>query len=157
MKRLQVAGGNSPPNTSVVRSGSARRTALNVYAAKKWRLMAAIRITRGDVVVADLRGAEGTEKQSKRPCVVIQNDTGNQNSPLTIVAPITDQRQDKSLPVQVAVPAAELGPDGKDSVIELGHIRTIDRDQRIERVVSRVSDATMAKVDAAIKVSLGLK
>lgn len=118
--------------------------------------LAKLVITRGDVVYVDLRGAEGDEKQGKRPCLVIQNDKGNQYSPLTIVAPITDERQNKNLPVQIPVPAAELGPDGKESIIELGHIRTIDRHQRIERLVSRVSDMTMAKVDAAIKVSLGL-
>ena len=119
--------------------------------------MPKIGVTRGDVVFVDLRGAEGGEKRGSRPCVVIQNDTGNAHSPLTIVAPITDQRQDKKLPVQVAVAAAELGTGGKDSVIELGHIRTIDRDLRIERTVCRLSGATMAKIDTAIKVSLGLK
>jgi mRNA interferase MazF len=118
--------------------------------------LAKLVITRGDVVYVDLRGAEGDEKQGKRPCLVIQNDKGNQCSPLTIVAPITDERQNKNLPVQIQVPAAELGPNGKESIIELGHIRTIDRHRRIERLVSRVSDTTMAKVDAAIKVSLGV-
>ena len=118
--------------------------------------MAKLAIKRGDVVLVDLRGAEGVEKQGKRPCLVLQNDTGNMHSPMTIVAPITDERQDKRLPVQVPVPAAELGPGGKDSVIELGHIRTIDRDRRIEKRVARVSDSTMSAVNAAIKVSLGL-
>jgi hypothetical protein len=60
--------------------------------------MAHLEITRGDVVCVDLRGAEGNEKQRTRPCLVIQNDIGNQHSPLTIVAAITDQRQNKHLP-----------------------------------------------------------
>ena len=119
--------------------------------------MAKLNIIRGDVVYVDLHGAEGREKEGKRPCLVIQNDVGNLHSPLTIVAPITDERQYKDLPVQVRVSAAELGPGGKDSIIELGHIRTVDRDRRIERMVSHVSDPTMAKVDAAIRVSLGVK
>ena len=87
-------------------------------------------------------------ERGKRPCLVIQHNTGNQHSPLTIVAPLTDKRQDKSLPVQVLVVAAELGLDGKDSVI--------DRDRRIDRVVGHSSDATLARVDTAIRVSLGL-
>ena len=118
--------------------------------------MANLELRRGDVVHVDLRGAEGGEKQGKRPCLVIQNDVGNQHSPLTIVAPITDERQHKNLPVQVPVSAAELGSGGKDSIIELGHIRTVDRDLRILRRITRVSNATMAEVDAAIKVSLGI-
>ena len=95
-------------------------------------------------------------ERGKRPCLVIQHNTGNQHSPLTIVAPLTDKRQDKSLPVQVLVVAAELGLDGKDSVIELGHIRVLDRDRRLDRVVGHSSDATLARVDTAIRVSLGL-
>lgn len=123
--------------------------------------MADIEIKRGDVVRVDLSGAVGGEKQgADRPCVVVQNDVGNRHSPLTLVAPITDRRQDKQLPVQVPVDAAELGADGKDSVIECGHIRTIDRDARINKkrgVIATLSAATMARVDAALKISLGVK
>lgn len=122
--------------------------------------MADIEIKRGDVVRVNLSGALGGEKHGDdRPCVVIQNDVGNKYSPLTIVAPITDRRQDKHLPVQVPVDAAELGAGGKDSVIECGHIRTIDRDVRINkerRVVATLSAETMARVDVAVKVSLGV-
>lgn len=118
--------------------------------------MAKLALVRGDIVYVDLRGAEGGEKQGKRPCLVIQNDIGNRHSPLTIVAPITDERQNKALPVQVPIPAVELGPSGKDSVIELGHVRTIDRDARIERVIGRASPGTLDRVNTAIKVSLGL-
>jgi mRNA interferase MazF len=119
--------------------------------------VANIAVTRGDIVYVDLRGAEGGEKQGTRPCVVVQNDKGNQFSPLTIVAPITDQRQDKHLPVQVPVGAADLGSWAKDSVIECGHIRTIDRDARIQKVVGHLSDAVMGQVDKAMAISLGLK
>ncbi|MFN8020842.1 MAG: type II toxin-antitoxin system PemK/MazF family toxin [Acidimicrobiales bacterium] len=122
--------------------------------------MADIEIRRGDVVRVNLSGALGGEKQGDdRPCVVIQNDVGNKHSPLTIVAPITDRRQDKHLPVQVPVNAAELGPGGKDSVIECGHIRTVDRDKRINRklgVIATLPTETMTRVDAAVKVSLGV-
>ena len=57
--------------------------------------MARIEITRGDIVLVDLSGAIGSEHQNHsvsntRPCVVVQNDGGNKASPVTIVAPITD-------------------------------------------------------------------
>lgn len=119
--------------------------------------MLTIPIRRGDVVYVDLRGAEGTEKQGARPCVVVQNDVGNKFSPLAIVVPITDQRQDKQLPVQVLVSATALGAWAKDSVIECGHLRTIDRGARITRVVGHLDAAAMAKVDDALRVSLGLQ
>jgi mRNA interferase MazF len=121
--------------------------------------MPAVPIRRGDVVHVDLSGALGVEKQKSRPCVVVQNDGGNRASPMTIVAPISDQRQYKRFPQQVMVDAAELGPNGKLSVVECGHLRTIDRDLRIDRkrgVIAHLPAATMARVDDALRSSLGL-
>ncbi len=47
------------------------------------------RVTRGMIVEVNLDPTIGQEIQKKRPCVVIQNDIGNQNSVLTIVAALT--------------------------------------------------------------------
>ncbi|WP_367873758.1 type II toxin-antitoxin system PemK/MazF family toxin [Luteolibacter sp. Populi] len=113
-------------------------------------------LKRGDVVTADFRGAEGTEKQGRRSCVIVQNDIGNAKSPLTIVAPLTDAGQFKGLPVQVLVSAAELGNGGKDSCVECGHIRSIDRN-RIGRRVSSLNAVVMSRIDAALRVSLDLR
>ncbi len=105
--------------------------------------MATLTITRGDIVYADLRGAEGAEKRGVRPCLIVQNDVGNKHSPLTIVAPITDRRQLKQLPVQVPVDASDLGPWAKDSVVECGHLRTLDREARIAKVIGRLPEHLM--------------
>jgi len=119
--------------------------------------MSSVSFSRGDVVKTNLEGAKGHEKQDTRPCLVIQNDIGNQNSPLTIVAPLSDERQYKELPVQVKVSAEELGEGGKNSVIECGQIRTVDSSERIEKKLTRIQDDTMEEVDAALQISLGLK
>lgn len=119
----------------------------------------AVPLRRGDVVYVDLKGAIGVEKQKTRPCVVVQNDGGNRASPMTIVAPITDEDQFKGYAQQVLVEAHELGPGGKRSVIECGHLRTIDRDRRISQtqgVVAHLSETTMARVDGALRASLAL-
>jgi mRNA interferase MazF len=121
--------------------------------------MSMLEIVRGDVVYVDLSGADGHEKQGVRPCVVVQNNGGNRVSPLTIVAPITDERQYKRYPMQVPVSAADLGEGGKASVIECGHLRTIDRDARIDEgrgVWCRLSDDVMARIDEALRVSLAI-
>lgn len=124
---------------------------------------AAIPLQRGDIVLVDLQGAIGGEKKNDgainaRPCIVIQNDVGNKFSPLTIVAPLTDAKQFKGFPVQVEVSAAELGPGAdKGSVVECGHIRSIDRDQRIKKHLGKLAPAAMERVDLALKASLGLK
>lgn len=121
--------------------------------------MPAVPIRRGDIVYVDLAGATGVEKQKTRPCLVVQNDGGNKASPMTIIAPITDDDQYKGYPQQVILEAAELGPGGKRSVIECGHLRTIDRDRRIDQVrgvAAHLSAGTMAKVDDALRASLAL-
>ena len=119
--------------------------------------MPLIELHRGDVIRVNLRGAEGGEKQDTRPCVVIQNDVGNKYSPLTIVVPITDAKQDKNLPVQVHVDAADCAALTKPSVIECGHLRTIDRDSRIEAHLGAMPQHIMAAIDKALKMSVGLK
>ncbi len=121
-----------------------------------------IPLRRGDIVDVNLAGALGGEKQNDatsggRPCVVVQNQTGNDHSPLTIIAPLTDTAQFKHLPVQVLVTAAELGFKGsKDSVVECGHVRTIDRDTRIRSHLGSIQPEALARIDAALRVSLGL-
>ena len=120
-----------------------------------------IKFSRGDIVKVDLDGAKGHETQNdskinSRLCLVIQNERGNQVSPLAIVAPITGIDQFKSLPVQVAVRGADLGPLHQDSSIECGQIRTIDRGTRVISNIGKLSEGIMELVDAAIKKSLGL-
>lgn len=120
-----------------------------------------IKFSRGDILMVDLDGAKGHETQNdskikSRLCLVIQNERGNQVSPLTIVAPITAIDQFKSLPVQVAVRGADRGPLHQDSSIECGQVRTIDRDTRVSRNIGALSEGIMKLVDAALKTSLGL-
>ena len=122
--------------------------------------LVSISVRRGDVVWVDLRGALGAEKQKKRPCVVVQNDTGNLRSPLTIIVPLTDTKAWRSYPQQVFVEAAELADGLKDSVVDCGHVRSVDKAARIDAargVVAHLSDATMKKVDDALRASLGMK
>jgi mRNA interferase MazF len=121
--------------------------------------MPKLSLVRGDVVYVDLSGATGGEKHGVRPCLVVQNDQGNQVSPLTIIAPITDAAQYKGYPMQVVVKASDLRPDAKDSVIEGGHLRSIDRDARIDSKIGvwcHLSDDVMAQVDEALRASLAL-
>ncbi len=51
-----------------------------------------MQIRRGDIVIVELNPTTGSEQRgTNRPCVVIQNDVGNQYSPTTIIAPFTKQ------------------------------------------------------------------
>jgi mRNA interferase MazF len=95
----------------------------------------------------------GTET---RPCVVVQNNVGNQYSNCTIVVPISEceERQGKPLPVWVLVKKPEGGLT-KDSYVTTNHIRTID-EKRFVAILGRLSEETMVKVDKALKINLAL-
>lgn len=121
--------------------------------------MARLAIVRGDIVWVDFGESGGRVKGGEHPAIVVQNDRGNEVSPMTIVVPLTDSRQFKRLPVQVLLTSAETGLTNKDSCVECGHIIAIDRDAEIleERgVVGHVVPAAMVRVDAALRASLGL-
>jgi mRNA interferase MazF len=96
------------------------------------------------------------QSAGSRPCIVVQNDRGNEVSPLTQVVPLTDARQFKNLPVQVLLDAEELRMDGsKDSSAECGQVRTIDR-TRVLRHRGEIAPASMARVDEALRRSLAI-
>jgi len=124
-----------------------------------------IPLKRGDIVRVDLGGAIGCEKQNdtiakSRPCIVVQNDGGNGGSPLTIVAPLTGaEHQGKKYKQQVLVTAKEvavIGKTAKDSIVDCGHLRTIDREMRIMHNYGPIDPTVLPKIDEAIKASLGL-
>ena len=119
--------------------------------------MAGFEIRRGDIVIVDLNPVRGSEQRGQnRPCLVIQNDTGNQYSPTTIVAPFTTgYDSDDIYPFEVEVPA-DTSPLNEDSVVDLSQIRVLDTDRRIQKTIGKLDYGTMAQVDRAIRESLGL-
>ena len=114
-------------------------------------------IRRGDIVIVRLNPTEGSEQQGEnRPCVVIQNDVGNQYSPTTIVAPFTKQYDPTDIyPFEVEVLASNTTLN-HDSVADLSQIRVVDISKRVQKNIGSVPATRMAKIDAAIKNSLGL-
>ena len=104
---------------------------------------------RGEVYLLDFSPALGGEMKDLHPCLVIQNDIGNQASALTIVAAITSNLQVARLPVAVVVEPEESGLTRK-SVIHLDK-------ERLGKLIGRLPDSRMNSVDEATKVSLGLK
>ena len=116
-----------------------------------------MKIRRGDIVTVELNPTTGSEQRgSNRPCVVIQNDVGNQYSPTTIVAPFTKQYDPTDIyPFEVEVLASNT-PLDHDSVADLSQIRVVDISNRVRTNLGSVPATRMAKIDAAIKNSLGL-
>ena len=116
-----------------------------------------MKLRRGDIVTIELNPTKGSEQQgSNRHYVVIQNDVGNQYSPTTIVAPLTKQYDPTDIyPFEVEVRASNT-PLNHYSVADLSQIRVVDISKRVNKNIGSVPATRMAKVDAAIKNSLGL-
>ena len=113
------------------------------------------RCVRGMVIEINLDPTVGHEIRKSRPCLVIQNDVGNAHSPLTIVAAIEGAEHiRRPFPVNVLVKKGDGGLI-KDSVILCNQIRTVD-ERRLGRVYGKLNEATLRKVDQALRISLAL-
>ena len=111
-------------------------------------------IKRGQVYFADLSPVKGSEQGGLRPVVIIQNDKGNLYSPTTIVATITSKMSKAKLPTHIEVKAGEGGLSVK-SIVLCEQIRTIDK-SRLFAYHGKFSEETMAKINKALKISLGV-
>lgn len=116
--------------------------------------MTKVLVRRGDVFYADLNPVVGSEQGGVRPVLVVQNDVGNKYSPTVIVAAITSQIDKAKLPTHVELKRGEYGLE-KDSVILLEQLRTIDK-RRLREKIAYLDQEIMARVDEALKISLGL-
>lgn len=107
-------------------------------------------IQRGQIYYIDLSSTKGSEQGGMRPCVIIQNNKGNQHAPTTIVVPLTTQWK-KKLPMHALVrESARL------SLALCEQIRTVDKSRISGECVGECSPHTMEQIDLALKISLGL-
>lgn len=113
------------------------------------------KIKRGDIYYADLSPVVGSEQGGMRPVLIIQNNIGNRVSPTVIIAAITSKISKPKMQTHVAIARSKDGL-GKDSVILLEQIRTIDK-RRLQRKITHLDDSVMKQVDNALEVSVGLK
>src|SRR3989344_4876192 len=111
-------------------------------------------VKRGDIWLVNLYPTIGHEIKKSRPAVIIQNDLGNNYSPITIVAPITSQNIEKLYPIEVFLARRNSGLE-KDSKVLLNQIRAIDKKRLVKRL-GNIDYEAMVKIDNAIKISLGL-
>lgn len=109
------------------------------------------KVLRGQIYLAKLTG-KGCEQRGKRPVLILQNDIGNKHSPTTIVAPITSSTKKKFLPVHVPIESNHLY---KNSMVLCEQVQVIDK-SRLGKLLCRVSDKTLAEVDKAMAVSVGI-
>ena len=109
-------------------------------------------ILRGDIYLADLSPAVGSEQDGIRPVLIVQNNIGNKYSPTVIAAAITSKQTKASLPTHVRV--GNASGMLRDSVVLLEQLRTLDK-SRLLHYISSAEQMTMQLVDTALDISVG--
>lgn len=114
-----------------------------------------MKIKRGEVYLADLSDASGSEQGKVRPVVIIQNNRGNKYSPTTIVACLSSKINTKH-----HLPTHHLLPEGIGlkckSMVMCEQIRVIDK-SRLLKKIGTVGRLDMMAIDRKIKISLDLR
>jgi mRNA interferase MazF len=113
---------------------------------------------RGDVCLARFPHAAGG-RGKKRPVVVVQADVYNQKLHHVIVAEVTTNLGAASDPanllIEVATTDGQASGLVQDSVVTCLHLVTMSED-RISKVIGKLSAGLLQKLDACLKASLGL-
>jgi mRNA interferase MazF len=109
---------------------------------------------RGDIYLVSFDPTVGSEIQKTRPALVIQNDVGNQYSPITIVAALTSKFDVPPYPTEVVMESKDSGLTQRSAVL-LNQIRSVGR-QRLIRRIGKATPEVMGRVNRAIQISLGL-
>ncbi|MDO8582596.1 MAG: type II toxin-antitoxin system PemK/MazF family toxin [bacterium] len=108
---------------------------------------------RGEIWLVNFDPTVGSEIRKTRPALILQNDTANRHSPVTIVAAISAQSDELTYPTEVLI--TQMQGIEKPSIILLNQIRTIDK-QRMIKKVGIIKPDILRKVDRALKISLDL-
>lgn len=110
-------------------------------------------IKKGQVWYVELSGAKGSEQGGVRPCLIVQNDKGNEYAPTTIIAPITSRHTKAKLPTHIWL-SVTCGLK-VNSMVELEQVRTVDK-SRLLQYVGEIQQGEMNLVNKALIISLGL-
>ena len=114
-----------------------------------------MKVKRGEVYLADLSDASGSEQGKVRPVVIIQNNRGNKYSPTTIVACLSSKINTKH-----HLPTHHLLPEGiglkYKSMVMCEQIRVLDKSRLIKKI-TKLDKRHMMHIDRRIQISLDLK
>src|SRR5438105_3632459 len=88
---------------------------------------------RGEIYMVEFHAVAGSEITGWHPALIIQNDVGNQASPVTIVATITSKMGAARLPTAVLIEPGATGLRVR-SLVHCGQLYTLDKSRLGPRV-----------------------
>lgn len=107
---------------------------------------------RGEIWWVDLKPVVDSETDKARPCLILQNDIGNQKGATTIIAPLLPGI--KMYPFVVNVKStSQNGLDG-DRYVNLSQMRAVDA-QRVKIKQGILEDTYWEEIEKAISIELG--
>jgi mRNA interferase MazF len=110
---------------------------------------------RGDVYLARLDPAEGSEQAGERPVVVVSRDAINVSSPVVVIVPTTNLSHKRHIyPSQVVLKTGDGGLT-KDSVALGEQVRAINTTRFIKQM-GQLAPASITQIGAALKITLDL-
>ncbi len=109
---------------------------------------------RGEIWWIDLKPVVGSETDKERPCLILQNDTGNQNGATTIVAPLLPGTKTYPFVVNIA-PTLQNGLNG-DRHVNLSQMRAVDA-RRIKNRQGVLEDLYWEAIEKAVNIELGFR
>jgi mRNA interferase MazF len=107
---------------------------------------------RGEIWWVDLDPALGNETGKERPCLILQNNVGNQIGATTIVVPVLPGK--KSYPFVVNVVATVQNGLNSDRHINFSQMRVVDA-QRIKNKQGVLEDIYWDAIEKAVCIELG--
>lgn len=108
---------------------------------------------RGEIWTCTFGYNLGSEINDVRPCVIIQNDIGNQNSPTVIVVPITHKVSKMPTQVFLTPELVDYSDEGIDGNIHCEQIRTCDK-VRLGRRIGRLSEKGIEELNKAMSIAI---
>lgn len=104
---------------------------------------------KGEIYLIDLGTGIGSEQCGKRPCLIVQNNSGNKYSSTLIVAPITTKSKGYGA-THMSI-SCLLCP----STIMFEQVRTVSKD-RVIKYLAVLTDAEMENVNFKLKLAMDL-
>jgi mRNA interferase MazF len=113
--------------------------------------------SRGEIWLADLGTGRGHEQSGQRPVLVVSDDAFNAGlAGLVMTAPLSSKvAKSKNIPAHIRVDPPEGGLK-MPSVVLCDQLRAISKDRLGKAQWGTVSAATLAAVEKALRVLLGL-
>ena len=111
-------------------------------------------VKRGEIWLADLNPARGSEQAGTRPVGIFQHDTVNRFTTTVLTIPLTTNLRRATLPSCLRMTLGEGGL-ARDSVALCHQLRVLDK-TRLQRKRGMVSQDTIAAIESCILFTLGI-